>query len=61
MNERIENMNNRISDKMPSVNYTSDGEMFIWTNEMERMAREYEAERELDYLESLVDDREDNE
>jgi hypothetical protein len=61
MNERIENMNNRISHKMPSVNYTSDGEMFIWTNEMERMAREYEAERELEYLESLVDDREDNE
>jgi hypothetical protein len=50
-----------ISNKMPSVNYTADGEMFIWTNEMERMAREYEAERELDYLESLVDDREEGE
>jgi hypothetical protein len=33
-----------ISHKLPSVNYTADGEMFIWTNELERMARELEAE-----------------
>ena len=50
-----------ISHKMPSVNYTAEGEMFIWTNDMERMARELEEEQLAEYYESLVDDREENE
>ena len=33
-----------ISHKLPSVNYTASGELFTWTNDVEQMVREFEAD-----------------
>jgi hypothetical protein len=52
MKQDREELRKMISHKLPSVNYTADGEMFIWTNELERMARELEADTD----EELADD-----
>jgi hypothetical protein len=52
MKEDREVIRKMISHKLPSVNYTADGEMFIWTNELERMSRQLEAEMLEDWAEA---------
>lgn len=44
-----------ISHKIPSVNCTAEGEMFIWTSDFEQMVRQFEADTEEECLPNEAD------